>query len=305
MKRRTVIWIVIGALFLSGCTAAGAANASAPVLVRTNVDPGAWAPVPSGEFYAGQFAHETLMDHDYEMMVTHVTNAQYGAYLNAALEEGWVALEGGRIVGYYPGDPFHAYEHEKPIEEGQWLHVPLEEPGLRMLERGGRFAAREGYEDHPVVHVTWFGAKAYCEFYGWRLPTEMEWERGARGGDERPYPWGEDISPANANYYNSGDPFERALGKQGDTTPVGFYSGKNHAGFTTLDSPSPYGLYDMAGNVWQWTGDVYEDQHYRYLRGGSKLEYEHYLRIWMRNSAEPDFHSPSLGFRCARDPMED
>jgi formylglycine-generating enzyme required for sulfatase activity len=57
----------------------------------------------------------------------------------------------------------------------------------------------------------------------------------------------------------------------------------------------------MAGNVWQWTGDVYEDQHYRYMRGGSKDTYGYNLRVWTRNSAGPEYYSPAIGFRCARD----
>jgi formylglycine-generating enzyme required for sulfatase activity len=85
------------------------------------------------------------------------------------------------------------------------------------------------------------------------------------------------------------------------TSPVGFYNGRSYDGSVTLDSASPYGLYDMAGNVWQWTGDVYEGQHYRYLRGGSKDTYEMDLRVWVRNNATPTYYSPGVGFRCVRD----
>jgi len=152
-----------------------------------------------------------------------------------------------------------------------------------------------------MVIVTWFGAKAYCEFYGWRLPTEIEWEKAARGIDGRPFPWGDEIERNNANYYSSHDLFEKIVGGLGDTTPVGFYNGRTYDGYETLDSASPYGLYDMAGNVWQWTGDVYEDQHYRYLRGGSRENYAYDLRVWTRNSAGPTYYSPNVGFRCVRD----
>jgi formylglycine-generating enzyme required for sulfatase activity len=153
--------------------------------------------------------------------------------------------------------------------------------------------------------VTWFGAKAYCEFYGWRLPTEVEWEKAARGtelvdGRGLPFPWGTEIKGNNANYYSSFDLFEKMSGKLGNTTPVGFYNGKTYQGYQTLDSPSPYGLYDMAGNVWQWMGDIYPDQHYRYMRGGSFYSYEVDLRVWKRNSAHPAYYSPQVGFRCAR-----
>ena len=155
-----------------------------------------------------------------------------------------------------------------------------------------------------MTMVTWFGAKAYCDFFDYRLPTEEEWEKSARGEDARPYTWGDGIETTNANYYSSHDIFEKIIGGLGDTTPVGFYNGQTYDGYTTLDSPSPYGLYDMAGNVWQWAGNVYEDQHYRYMRGGSKDNYAYNLRVWTRNSAGPDYFSPAVGFRCLRDSSE-
>jgi formylglycine-generating enzyme required for sulfatase activity len=130
----------------------------------------------------------------------------------------------------------------------------------------------------------------------------LEWEKAARGPDDRPYPWGDRIGTAQANFYSSHDLFEKMVGGAGGTTPVGFYNGLSYQGFQTQDAASPYGLYDMAGNVWQWTGDIYEDQHYRYMRGGSLQNYAYNLRIWTRNSAAPSYASPSLGFRCARDP---
>jgi formylglycine-generating enzyme required for sulfatase activity len=244
-----------------------------------------------------------VVEYDYEAMVTTVTNAQFADYLNEALRAGSIEIAGDEIVGYYPGDEYHGGRHEEKIAEGDWLHIPLSESGLRIESVDGSFMPLPGYENRPMVHVTWFGAAAYCEFNGWRLPTEVEWEKAARGTDNRPFPWGDDIRPENANYYSSHDVFEKTFGKAGDTTPVGLYNGGTYDGFETVDSPSPYGLYDMAGNVWQWTSDVYERQHYRYMRGGSKANYAYNLRIWTRNNAAPEYNSPSVGFRCVRDPI--
>jgi formylglycine-generating enzyme required for sulfatase activity len=81
---------------------------------------------------------------------------------------------------------------------------------------------------------------------------------------------------------------------------VGFYDGRVYNGYRTQDALSPYGLYDMAGNVWQWVSDITEGTHDRYLLGGSKDNYGYNLRVWTRNSARPDDYSPSVGFRCAR-----
>jgi formylglycine-generating enzyme len=297
MSRMALGLLLIG-LCLVGCAPDGP---GAPPRIDTGVDPESWARVPAGEFRMGQHEHVVDVDYDYEIMRTDVTNAQYARYLNEALAAGRVMEVDGGIVGYYPGDPFHAHEHEEEIAAGDWLHAPLNESGLRIVRVDGAFQPVAGYEMHPMVQVTWFGAKAYCEHHGGRLPTEVEWEKAARGTDGRPFPWGDTIQPANANYYSSHDIFERIGGGAGDTTPVGFYNGMAHAGYQTLDSASPYGLYDMAGNVWQWTGDVYEGVHYRYLRGGSKMDYGYNLRVWTRNSAGPDYYSPSVGFRCARD----
>ena len=267
----------------------------------TGVDTAAWAAIPAGEFLMGQHDHETVIENPYEMMVTPVTNQQYAMFLNEALADGSVKLLDDRVVGYYAGDEFRGYKHEEEIAAGDYIYIPLDDPTLRLNFDGKTFSPKPGYENHPMVMVSWFGALGYCQANGWRLPTEAEWEKAARGEDTRPYPWGEDISAANANFYVSRDPFEQVINRLGDTTPVGFYNGKTYEGFQTIDSPSPYGLYDMAGNVWQWTGDVYPNQHYRYMRGGSRANYDFELRVWVRNGATPKYISPSTGFRCARD----
>ncbi len=274
-------------------------NAPMPSSFDTGVDPNAWAQVPAGEFYFGQHDHIETTD-AYEIMVTDVTVSQYADFLNAALAEGYVRLADEQIVGFYPGDEFRGVKHEERIEAGDWLFIPLNNPSQRIKFDGKTFTAQAGYENHPMTMVTWFGARGYCGYYDWRLPTEMEWEKAARGTDTRPFPWGDEIQRVNANFYSSRDPFEDMSSFGSRTTPVGFYNGKQYGDYQTLDSASPYGLYDMAGNVWQWTGDVYEGMHYRFLRGGSKDTYDMDLRLWIRNNATPTYFSPGVGFRCAR-----
>jgi len=313
--------LVIGLVFilLTSCGAAeDLANYKLTDYIDTGVDPDSWAAVPAGEFPSGQHDHLINLNYDYQIMVTDVTNQQYTKYLNEAAAQGSLkvaevdVIENETIstwygvVGPYPGDPFDGYEHEDRIDPGDKLHLPLEQIGERIQFDGKSFEAVPEYGNHPVTMVSWFGAEAYCTFYGWRLPTELEWEKAARGtsvvdGHGLAFPWGNDIHSSLANYYSSRDILEKLGGKLGGTTPVGLYNGDIYQDFQTRDQASPYGLYDMAGNVWQWTGDDYPDQHYRYMRGGSFYSYEVDLRVWKRNSAGPTYFAPDVGFRCARD----
>jgi len=296
--KRILLTAALLTLLLAGCAPVDL-NAAMPTH-DTGVDPQAWAQIPEGEFFSGQ--HDEVQNTAaYEIMVTNVTTAQYADFLNAALAEGDVRVEDGRVTGFYPGDEFRGYKHEERIDPGDYTYIPLDDPSQRVKYDGTIFTVQPGYENHPMTVVSWFGARGYCEFNGGRLPTELEWEKAARGTDTRPFPWGDEIAHGNANYYASRDPFEDMDTFGSRTSPVGFYNGKTYDGYATLDSASPYGLYDMAGNVWQWTGDVYDGMHYRFLRGGSKDTYSMDLRIWVRNNATPNYVSPGVGFRCARD----
>jgi formylglycine-generating enzyme required for sulfatase activity len=273
-------------------------NASVPVY-DTGVDPDSWANIPAGSFLSGQFDEIVTIDYEYQMMVTDVTVAQYVRYLNAALAGGILDINGEQVVGFYPGDPFHGVRHEVEINASDYVFVPTNDPASRFRFDGSSFSVVPGYENHPMTNVSWFGAWGYCGYNSYRLPTELEWEKAARGSeDNRPFPWGEEVAQVNVNYYASRDPFEDMSSFGSRTTPVGFYNGREYDGFQTFDSASPYGLYDMSGNVWQWTGDVYEGQHHRYMRGGSKDTYDMDLRIWVSNNATPTYYSPGVGFRC-------
>jgi formylglycine-generating enzyme required for sulfatase activity len=295
--RRFIPPIALLAVLLAACAPVDL-NASLPNY-DPGVDTGAWAPVPAGDFYFGQH-DEIESTAAYEIMVTDVTTAQYADFLNEALAAGYVRIDGDQIVGYYPGDEFHGAKHEEEIAAGDWMFIPLNDPSQRLQFDGAAFSVQPSYETHPMTTVSWFGAWGYCGFYDFRLPTEIEWEKAARGPDTRPYPWGEELERENANFYATRDPYEDMSSYGSRTTPVGFYNGNSYNGYTTLDSASPYGLYDMAGNVWQWTGDVYEGMHYRFMRGGSKDTYEMDVRIWVRNNATPTYFSPGVGFRCVR-----
>lgn len=295
--KRILPSIIVLAVFLASCAPVDL-NASLPTF-DTDVDPDAWAQIPAGEFYYGQH-EEVLSTEAYEIMVTNVTTAQYAGFLNEALAADYIKVDGDQIVGFYPGDEFRGVKHEEKIEAGDWIFIPLNDPSQRIKLDGTTFTVQPGYENHPMTMVSWFGARGYCEYNDWRLPTEVEWEKAGRGTDVRPFPWGDEIKRENANFYASRDPFEDMKTFGSRTTPIGFYNGNTYDGYVTLDSASPYGLYDMAGNVWQWTGNVYEDMHYRFMRGGSKDTYEMDLRLWVRNNATPTYFSPGVGFRCAR-----
>ncbi len=319
--KRLIFSLLLVILLATACGPAPSVSAISPPYVDTGIDPDSWATVPAGEFHYGQHDHITMVDYTYQIMVTDVTVDQYATFLNEAIASGDISigefeLEAGETIwteggagGFYEGDPFDGYKHEEEIKAGDKLYVPLHDEGLRLIFDGQTFSAIPEYANHPMTLVTWFGANAFCENYDWRLPTEIEWEKAARGteivdGHGLPFPWGEEIHGNNANYYSSFDLFERMFGKLGNTTPTGFYNGQTYeigeGSYETLDSPSPYGLYDMAGNVWQWMGDDYPDQHYRYMRGGSFYTYEVDLRVWKNNSAGPQYYSPALGFRCTQ-----
>jgi formylglycine-generating enzyme required for sulfatase activity len=323
--KKIIFSLLLLTLLVTACQATPLDEYKAPPSVDTGVDPEAWATIPAGPFPYGQQSEMETIDYDYEMMVTPVTVEQYVAFLNeviasgaASIGEVEISADQGDISwivagvkGYYPGEPFDGYKHEEKVLPGDQIYIPFPNDTLRLTRDGETFAAIPGWDNHPMTMVTWFGANAYCEHYGYRLPLDAEWEKAFRGtelnekGDGLPFPWGYEITGNSANYYASFDPFETLYGKLGSTTPVGFYNGKTyniagHGDYKTINAASPYGLYDMAGNVWQWVGDDHHNQHYRILRGGSFYTYEIDLRNWKENGVAPYHFEPDTGFRCAR-----
>ena len=149
----------------------------------------------------------------------------------------------------------------------------------KFLWRDGRLPA--GRERHPVVLVSHADAAAYCAWREARLPTEPEWEKGARGTDGRYFPWGDTFDAGRLNSEDGG-PF--------DTVPVGQYP----------EGQSPYGILDMAGQVFEWTSTSFRNEPPRYVvKGGSWDDFPGVTRSAARHGRPPDLKHILIGFRCA------
>ena len=169
------------------------------------------------------------------------------------------------------------------VTGADWRHP--EGRGSDVAERG----------DHPVVHVSWHDADVYARWAGKRLPTETEWEYAARGGhDQWRYPWGDELTPGGRYMANIW---------QG-RFPVTNTAEDGHEGTAPVDAfpPNDFGLFNMAGNVWEWCVDRWDAD--RVTRGGSYLCHASYCnryRVAARSHNTPDSSGGNTGFRCVRD----
>jgi formylglycine-generating enzyme len=236
-----------------------------------------------------------------------VTNEQFAVfaaetgYITEAERFGWSFVFGGLLPDDFPPtEGVAAAPWWRKVDGADWSH-PY-----------GPQSSLEGKLDHPVVHVSWNDAAAYCVWAGGRLPTEAEWERAARGGLERAvFPWGDELEPAGGHRMNVW---------QGD------FPGRNtledgHLGTAPVDSYSAngLGLHNMTGNVWEWTADWFHPSFrqrdrrldpagpprgtHKVQKGGSYLCHHSYCRryrVAARMGNTPDSSTGNLGFRCVR-----
>jgi formylglycine-generating enzyme required for sulfatase activity len=232
--------------------------------------------IPAGEFIMGSTPAELeaarAMDHDGPLFALQHETPQFRAFV-PAFYLGVFAVTNVQFARFLDE------ARPAPAQLKQWL--PASDHLLLPDGPGDRYRVESGYEHHPVVHVSWFGADAYCRWAGLRLPTEIEWEKGARGTDGRIFPWGDEWRE-NLLRWNGG-----TRGEGETTAPVDAYP----------EGRSPYGLFQMSGNVEQWCADYYQpDVYARYATGDLHPPPNGYGRVVRGGTC---LRRNRLEFRCA------
>jgi formylglycine-generating enzyme required for sulfatase activity len=223
---------------------------------------------------------------------TTVTNAQFASFVKATgyATEAESFNSSFVFCGLLPEELADTAE---PVAEVPWWRAVADATWLHPEGPGSSIESRQ---NHPVVHISWNDAQAFCEWSGTRLPTEAEWEYAARGGlERRRFPWGDELAPRGRTMLNiwQGDFPARYTGPGGPgTVPAKSYR------------PNGYGLYNTVGNVWEWTADWFVPDISRVMRGGSYLCHDSYCnryRVAARSRNTPDSSTANIGFRVAAD----
>ena len=197
---------------------------------------------------------------------------------------------------------FTKFLNENKNEAHRFIEIT---PSVTVQFDDNVYQPREGLENYPVNRVSWFGADAYCKWKEKRLPTEAEWEKAARGTDQRIFPWGNEFPD------NSRVTFRRKFSEKGFQVMEPVKGMKNGI--------SPFRVHQMAGNVWEWVSDwfdatAYQDENRidpkgpesgisKVLRGGNWYYKAYYMRTTYRFNERPDIFKVWQGFRCARQAM--
>jgi len=220
-----------------------------------------------------------------EMSKYETTDAQYCQFLNAALASGDITVSSDIVYGANGSNDGADFVGEI------YFDTYAADSYSQITYSGGTFSvrSRDGYNmsNHPVVTVSWYGATAFCNYYGYRLPTEWEWQAVADYGGTFTYGCGTTINQSKANYYDNGHANPLGLSGYPYTSPVNHYSSYG------------YGMNDMAGNVWEWTDSIYSGS-YRVIRGGSWSTDGYSCKVSYRYYDNPVSTYYNIGFRVCR-----
>ena len=232
----------------------------------------------------------------FEIDTTTVTNAAFEAFVEAtghvtdAERFGWSFV----FAGFLPDDA----PATRGVASAPWWR---QVHGADWRHPEGPWSTIDGRHDHPATHVSYGDATAFAEWAGKRLPSEAEWEYAARGGlVQQRFPWGDDLEPGGEHRMN----VWQGVFPNRNTLDDG------HAGTAPVRSYSPngFGLFEMTGNVWEWTTGWYDSVGgARTMRGGSYLCHASYCnryRVDARSGSTADSSTGNLGFRCVRSPQE-